>query len=139
MVFLPERGVFGSELFGDPFEVDVCDGVEAPSLESIDEALRVTSSAKSSPIEKCELYFLGLIGLLSLSAELVPKMSLDPPPGGLSTLDETKFNMLVNTIRNCLSVWKRTFSCRIQLDPARHVCTRKKPACLIQFGRHCSA
>lgn len=78
--------MFGSELFGDPFEVDVCDGVEAPSFESIDDVLRVTSSAKSVPIWKWDAYFLVLVGLLSISDELVPKMSLDPPPGGLRTL-----------------------------------------------------
>lgn len=83
---LPDRGVLGSELLGDPLDVDVCDGVEAPSLESIDDVLRATSSAKSPPMGKCELYFFDAAGFMSNSDELVPKMSLDPPPGGFKTL-----------------------------------------------------
>ena len=45
---LPDRGVLGSELLGDPLDVDVCDGVEAPSLESTDEAF-TPKSLKSPP------------------------------------------------------------------------------------------
>jgi len=31
---LPDRGVVGSELVGDPLETDPCDGVLVPSIES---------------------------------------------------------------------------------------------------------
>lgn len=54
LVSLPDRGVLGSELFGDPLDVDVCDGVEAPSLESMDEPL-TPMSLKSPPKPEPEL------------------------------------------------------------------------------------
>lgn len=69
---------------GVPFEV-VDDVVEEPSLESIDEGLRVSSAKSPPPSVMFEAYFLFERAGAS-SVELVPKMSLDPPPGGFKTL-----------------------------------------------------
>lgn len=81
---LPDRGVFGSEFSGVPFEV--VDVVE-PSLESMDNGLRVSSVKSPLPRGMLEAYVLFVrAGAWSNWLELVPKMSLDPPPGGFSTL-----------------------------------------------------
>ena len=81
--------MLGSEFSGVPFEVDGCEEVDEPSLESIEACLRATSSAKSPPPrEKLDAYFLlARPGTCSHCPELVPKISLDPPPGGFRTLE----------------------------------------------------
>lgn len=75
-----DRGVLGSEVLGDPLEMELWDGVEAPSLKST--GLR--SSSASSPIENVDgAYFLLLTNLSSDDEN--PKISDEPPPGGFST------------------------------------------------------
>jgi len=78
-----DRGVLGSELLGDPFEMELWDGVEAPSFRSI--GLR--SSSTSSPMANWDgAYFLLLAANLSSDADDEnPKISEEPPPGGFST------------------------------------------------------
>jgi len=65
--------------------------VEAPSIESTDD-LRcgsATTLSSSFPKENCEENcFLLPPPLLDPEASAVPKMSLDPPPGGFKTLLE---------------------------------------------------
>lgn len=90
--------MLGSELLGDPLDVEVWDGVEAPSLESTDEVF-TPKSLKSPPNPEPDpkwsewLDLVPAAGLLSA----VPKMSLDPPPGGFNTLkNKNKKRTIVN-------------------------------------------
>jgi len=100
---VPDRGVLGSEVLGDPLVVEVCeDVVEAPSIESTDDLRCGSAVATSSsfPRENCEENcFLFPPLLFDPAASVVPKISLDPPPGGFNTLLEILVSSETPTVK----------------------------------------